>query len=108
MRLIDADALKEELKEIYHTEPVFIYTTVHEAIDNAPTVEQSRWIPCSERLPNKGLRVLMQLDNIWQIVGWYDKEEADWYELTSEKPLDPNFRVLAWKPLPDAYERDKK
>lgn len=78
-------------------------------VRDIPSVQpEQHWIPCSERLPDKGLCVLMQLDNIWQIVGWYDKDEADWYELMSEKPLSPNFRVLAWMPLPEPFVEGEK
>lgn len=62
----------------------------------------NQWIPCSERLPDKGLRVLMQLNNAWQIVGWYDMEDAQWFELIYGEPV-ANDRVLAWMELPNTY-----
>ena len=70
-------------------------------IENQLTTYQ--WIPCSNRLPIKGLRVLMQLDNAWQIVGWYDKEDKQWFQVVWGDPV-ANDRVLAWMELPQPYE----
>lgn len=63
---------------------------------------KAKWIPCEEKLPDKGLRVLMQLNNAWQIVGWYDIEDAQWFELIYGEPV-ANDRVLAWMELPYTY-----
>lgn len=65
------------------------------------------WIPCSERLPDKGLRVLMQLNNAWQVVGWYDKEDKQWFEVMYAEPV-ANDRVLAWMPLPESYKAESE
>ena len=78
----------------------------HELWDIASVQSEQRWIPCSEGLPEKGLRVLMQLNNAWQIVGWYDKEDKQWYALPFSQEV-VNDCVLAWMPLPDDYECDE-
>lgn len=65
----------------------------------------NQWNPCSERLPDKGLRVLMQLNNAWQIVGWYDKEDKQWYALPFSQEVVNNC-VLAWMELPQVYRGD--
>lgn len=83
---------------------------MHEALDVVVTEalrkQKVTWIQCSERLPDKGLRVLMQLDNAWQIVGWYDKEDKQWYALPFSQEV-VNDCVLAWMPIPkyDGKER---
>ena len=66
-----------------------------------------QWVSCKEKLPDKGLRVLMQLNNAWQIVGWYDIEDAQWFELIYAEPV-ANDRVLAWMPLPPSYRGDNE
>ena len=123
MRLIDADDLIKELeeeaksleKEAFEIKENAVLKSnlkcradgIRDAlieIIDAPTVEtEQRWIPCSERLPEKGLRVLMQLNNAWQIVGWYDKEDEQWYALPFGQEVF-NGCVLAWMPLPEDYE----
>ena len=52
MRLIDADALKEEIvKRTPHFEQRIAFTLCFDAIRNAPTV--NRWVSVRERLPEK-------------------------------------------------------
>lgn len=106
MRLIDADALKEELKEIYHTEPVFIYTTVHEAIDNAPTVEQQGWTQCSERLPEEDGEYLVESTRGYEVL-YYREEEKQFglmvFNFAGKVGFVPK-KVYEWMPIPGVEE----
>lgn len=122
MRLIDADALMKDLekwlKQVDPTHPqednaippmedIIVSTLM--TIEEQPTIEpEPHWIKCSERLPDKGLRVLMCLNNAWQIVGWYDKEDKQWYALPYEEPIEEftYAKVIAWMPLPKYEEED--
>ena len=65
---------------------------------------EPRWIPCSERLPDNDVRVLMctgrgyihvgERDNrdIWNVGGYYLYEDCE---------------VAAWMPLPQSYKKEK-
>lgn len=118
MTLIDKEealtAIANAIRELHNEDAIVVgekieeigLRTAFDIIKRLPTVEEQqkgKWIPCSERLPDKGLRVLMQLDNSWQIVGWYDKEDKQWYTLPFSQEV-VNDCVLAWMELPQVYE----
>ncbi len=100
MRLIDADALKTrfEPKQAYFTESIM------RKIDTEIAIQETQWIPCSERLPE------------------YD--ETSEYLVTDKEGrvrhccLDPYMpetfvtveegaiiKAVAWMPLPEKYKR---
>ena len=60
MRLIDADALFEKVKESSKDAGFYapIYNGFLTSIVNAPTIEQPKWISCAERLPELHTKVL--------------------------------------------------
>lgn len=68
---------------------------------------EQKWIPCSERLPKK--------DGRYQVT-WYDyvtnTEFIDilWYEknLWWNWHSTGNYAVIAWMPLPEPYEAERK
>lgn len=71
--------------------------------------EQTRWIPCSERLPEIGRNVLISC-------------KAEYGEWTSEGQLEadgmwtqyrwsaiiPRPKVIAWQPLPESYREESR
>lgn len=60
MRPIDADDLQKSLNNYVFSDPtcpMHIAATVDQYIDFAPTV--GGWIPCSEKMPEDGQRVLI-------------------------------------------------
>ena len=62
------------------------------------------WIPCSERLPENISTVLVQVEEFESpTIGWYGNI-AGWRLL--EKDFDElnDFTVIAWQPLPPAYQ----
>lgn len=70
-----------------------------EALDMAifalKKLEQDRWIPVAERLPEYGTEVLTQLSDDDIVVNWViDEEDGEWFE----------YGVVAWRPLPELYE----
>lgn len=68
-------------------------------------LEQTEWIPCSERLPeNRNQEVLISLE--WGIVdiGRYSDEE--WH--TEGIDHYSNGSVLAWMPLPKRYIAERE
>lgn len=55
MRLIDADALLDDIR--LHSASYFADDFAREWVDKQPTINaESKWIPCSERLPKKSDR----------------------------------------------------
>ena len=113
MRLIDADALIDDLKhDVAVDQDSLDYEELTDsnreniqfdkdckqnAIDllqHAPTIEpEPHWIPCSERLPEERQAILATTtDNAWGdvvIIRTYYKEM--------------HKSVIAWMPLPEAY-----
>jgi len=137
-RLIDADALKDDiLKSAVMIDDRGIqtgYEIAIELIKRQPTIDaEPQWIPCSERLPEFDVKVLAYVKNK-DPEGRFNKDGIYTAELKDKVPMhDPegkkNFwgipgydsewtvwawsyftepNVLAWMPLPKPYEGDKE
>lgn len=99
MRLIDADALKEELRKMHKTGVVNVEDEILFTIDDAPTA--SGWVPVEKDLPEPGELVLITCQPKGKAANvnraWCDKEGV-WHGSST---------VVAWMPMPEAYkERD--
>lgn len=116
MRLIDADALKEELAKEIKTNDMGLWLKILLVIDNAPTVKtycyfcgqtehgqieekpQGDWIPVSKELPNKNGWYICTCEGICNrtvgVVG-YDAIQKKW----------GRGGVIAWQPLPEPYKK---
>lgn len=74
-------------------------------------MEQMRWIPVTERLPETEDMILMSFDAFTPTcVGQYEKngEGGAFYFMDSEKPcILEGYNVKAWMPLPDPYRGDE-
>lgn len=116
MRLIDADALivQMEADAEHMEEPIgqmFTYAAISD-IKHAPTIEpEPRWIPCSERLPDDDTLMLVnyivnipEAMDIW--IGWHEMENV-WYIDGEAHSKEYGNEVIAWMPLPTAYEEKK-
>ena len=59
----------------------------------------SKWIPCGERLPDKGGEYLITIK-------WEDGSEIyfSWFYLRDRCWSYRNANVVAWMPLPEPYE----
>ena len=67
----------------------------------------NRWIPCSERLPEKDVNVLAYHRNEsfdYQYVSWIDDYSGKWAGFIGNLSDD----VLAWMPLPENYKEGSK
>ena len=106
MRLIDADALIDELG-ISDEDIIF-----EGMLEDAPTIDAvPRWIPCEERLPEPNLAVLgyaPKFDNIFAV--YYDSV-CGWitWNPVHDEPF-PSFQgeIVAWMPLPEPYKGERK
>ena len=131
MRLIDADAFKayirnayEQLKHMYRDGGKLagqITEDFCKDIDEQPTIDQQKWIPVSERLPNEEEDVLVTVHFLGleqkHPNGWNDhiKEnyyvdiacqiDGEWSSYSDEyKVARSRHVVVAWMPLPEPYK----
>lgn len=110
MRLIDADALKNDFDVQYfiNNERVFDIPQIKAFIDISPTVEAKpvEWIPCSERLPEEaGFYIVTKRQKSGEI----QVALGSYRPLFNEWSGNGNFKdVLAWMPLPEPYREDDK
>ena len=92
MRLIDADALKKEIRE---NDP-FGGMNYELYIDHAPTIPSPRWVRCEDELPKEYDTVLAYVDP-WHIVsasyskyrGWKEADGFNVVGVTYWMPIEP-------------------
>ena len=114
-RIITAQLYDDEYEEFKEEKMSIIdyvnaYTT--EGVTEADIVEQTRWIPVSERLPEaeygESGSVLVCFENETQDVLYFDG--SNWRYPTGEIYVSINHKngwhnkVIAWMPLPKPYE----
>jgi len=88
----------------------------HEALDMAiKALEQTRWIPCKERLPEDGDTYLVTIEYKGEVIGvdaasyspvegYIDKH---WDTFNDWKEDDDScYHVTAWMPLPEGYNAE--
>ena len=130
-KLIYVDKLKKDILALPNCyngfSDTFDKACIIGVIDEQPTIEERKWIPCSERVPDD----LSEVNITWINTDpepYYDfvknkpatgtavYYKGDWYwyssvtqdvlaeygKMDSEK-LDDAIRVIAWMPLPDPY-----
>lgn len=80
-----------------HYIPYVHYEDMVHAIKHLPSAQpEQRWIPCSERLPEKNCRCLTT-NEAW------GSFEVDWNAWIDGQWLYPNEKPIAWMPLPEPY-----
>lgn len=123
MRLIDADRLIERIRTLPNAGMHWFVSAeaVFDEILNAPTIEIKRteWIPCSERSPEEGERVLCThlgglnpnrqvIEHIYQngkfVLGW----DMDMNPASSTFGRRYMGKVIAWMPLPEPWKGETK
>ena len=99
-RLIDANALFINLDGMMEVSPTgYIHgDTVADMISDAPTMDAvPRWIPCSERFPEK--------DGYYLTTTCYRQVYRDFW---NEDHFDRTEAVIAWMPLPKPYQEESE
>lgn len=84
-------------------------------------LEQTRWIPVSERLPDENgryivfmntkvfsIRILHFAKNLNEISLDFKSKKAGWYDYDSEYGFFERTEVEAWMPLPQPYKVEKE
>lgn len=118
MRLIDADALIEQMEaDAEHMEESLFEMAAYAAINDVkhqPTIEPQKWIPITEADPGAA-HVLATLRwdeddyevtelDYWAIVAAQDDEDY----LISDRAKGIIKHVIAWMPLPEAWRGEEK
>lgn len=111
MRLIDADALKRKMQKVatkawkmkLNASIEKTFNQCIDYIDSAPTIEpkQGEWIPCSERLPEIGMKTILLYDSEEISGGTYIGNLA-WNAAFASK--NEFVKVIAWMPLPEPWK----
>lgn len=66
---------------------------------------EQRWIPCSERLPEEGVSVLISVGGVYSAEGCL-RWDKDWNQFRWSAIQDKEV-VDAWMPLPEPFKRDR-
>ena len=92
----------------------FCYNCAEHAIDRLPqyfpenVAEESRWIPCTERLPKEEEHILLSFENCTGLdIGRYEKDgENDKFYPGDEEETYASYGLIvnAWMPLPKPYK----
>ena len=122
-RLIDADLLGLTDMEIIMCDGDYkeALKMLIDKIEHAPTIEpEQRWIPCSERLPEekdagilKKLGINKRSDYVIATVEAKGERmtvaactyDGTWY--WDMQYAFPDYKIIAWMPLPEPYKEDK-
>lgn len=108
-RIITAQLYDDEYEEFTEKKMSiidYINAYTEEGVTEADVVEQTRWIPCSERLPEEWKSVLVcykSQGGIAQCVS--ERLNIDgsnrWSALCGQEPI-------AWMPLPEPYKAERE
>ena len=123
MRLIDADALKadygmkddcadcekEAVGSIRSCQYDAVYTKMDFCgwIDSMPTIEpEPQWIPCSERLPDEGVEVILQFKRRKESVNSFMVTYR--FDYNAWRGIGRDVYAIAWMPRPEEYKEEQE
>ena len=102
MRMIDADKLIEEI-ESYRGD--IFASEIVELIKQMTSVDDTKWIPCSEKFPDKsGTYIVSAFDGAITRVSF-----TKWMPRLRTWALSgcrSYWKVTAWMPLPEPYKKE--
>ena len=111
MQMIDRHALLQRVYEHpYERNGMTDAEWCRKCIYEAPTIEaepvrHGRWIPCSERMPEKGFVLAHDAGTgAFYIARWSDEYDC-WYD---EFCYVLNFSITHWMPVPEPPESEAK
>lgn len=106
---ITIDYLKEMQEEYiegegYERHPLPEWYALDKAIE---AIEQTTWIPVSERLPETNDDVLVT-DGVDMFVAWYSRKGMWQGWKSSDNNFERNTPIDAWMPLPSPYKGEQE
>lgn len=115
MRMIDADALRDNLQALAYddwnqgvtTSWADAYSEVADMVEEMPTIEErktGKWIPCSERLPDMHDEVLVTARGEVSIAWLY--VDGKWRSNDMPQPMLRD--IIAWMPLPEPWRGEER
>lgn len=104
MRLIDADALLEELNNLNDYHMPIQFEMAIDSVKDAPTFERPRgeWISVEDRLPDPFVTVLVHMPQekpLPTVHAGYISKDGEWVGGMFKRDKD---EVTHWMPLPEA------
>lgn len=98
--LISRKSAIEAIRDIGNN-PLLSYSEVMDALAHVPAEESIRWIPCSERLPDKSDDYICrtQFGRIWTLT--YSVKYKAFNVSDRSKDKKHEIKVIAWMPLPE-------
>ena len=111
--LISRQAAIDEIKEIYEWHDNVTKERIIEHFVRLPSTQpEQKWIPVTERLPEDDTLMLVNyIDSrpgamdIW--IGWHEMENV-WYIDGEEHSRERGNEVIAWMPLPEPYQAERR
>jgi hypothetical protein len=76
-----------------------------EKTDGRDTNVPSKWIPCSERLPEHEKDVLVSFKDETSVIAWYDEKDDQWKNSSTDLVI--NTAIWAWMPLPEPFKESE-
>ena len=109
MMLIDADEIRikpEYMHDICGCMMIRV-EDIARIINDMPTIEPQKWIPCSERLPDVAQRVLLS-GHGKVMVGRLHSFGKYSLEPTGISYIYPKDAIEAWMPLPEPWKGEEQ